>query len=93
MPAPLHVRQPGRPLLAKRLEQFSKIAAFAWYSGNTATNKIGSLMFYLSGADAYAWYASFRKNEGWAVVDEFHITRRELASFEHRGLQLEMVQV
>ncbi len=47
-PKPLHVRQPGRPWLAQPLGRFSRNAAFIWYSGNTATNKAGSLMFYLS---------------------------------------------
>ena len=89
---PLHIRQPGRPWLAQPLEQFSKNAAFIWYSGNTATNKRGSLMFYVSGADGYAWYASLRKDDHWAVADECQITRRELLSFEERGRQLELVQ-
>jgi hypothetical protein len=92
LPVPLHVRQAGHPLLAKRLDRFSESAAFVWYSGNTAANKIGSLMFYLSGPDNYAWYASFKKNETWTVVDEFRITRRELMSFEERGLQMELAQ-
>ena len=50
------------------------------------------MMVYLSGAGAYAWYASFRKTETWAVADEFRITRRELVSFEERGRQMEMVE-
>jgi len=49
-------------------------------------------MLYLSGADAYAWYASFRKDEDWSIADEFRITRRELLSFEERGRQMELVQ-
>lgn len=86
----LHVRQPGRPWLAQPLDRFSSHAAFIWYSGSTATNTTGCLMFYLSGADGYAWYASFTKAVQWAVADEVQITRRELASFEARGLQLEL---
>jgi hypothetical protein len=92
MPNPLHRQQPGRPSLAERLDRFSKSAAFVWYSGNTATNKVGSLMLYLSDADKYAWYASFKKDGPWAVNDEFRITRRELAHFEERGRQMELVQ-
>ena len=90
-PKTLHLQQAGRPWLAKPLDQFSSHAAFVWYSGNTATNKVGSLMVYLSGADGYSWYASFKKSEQWTVADEFHITRRELASFEERGRQMELV--
>jgi hypothetical protein len=87
---PLHVHQPGRPWLAQPIDRFSKAAAFIWYSGNTGTNKVGSLMLYLSGADGYSWYASFRKSEEWVVVDECCTTRRELAVFEERGRQLEL---
>jgi hypothetical protein len=89
---PLHVRQPGRPWLARPLDRFSENAAFIWYSGNTANNKVGSLMFYVSGAEGYIWYASFRKDEEWTVSDESQITRRELLAFGKRGQQLEGVQ-
>lgn len=89
---PLHIRQAGRPWLSPSLDRYSKCAAFIWYSGSTATNKVGSLMFYLSGADGYAWYASFKKDKHWTVADEFQITRRELASFEESGHQIELAQ-
>ncbi len=92
LPVPLHIRQARRPLLAKPLDRISNNAAFVWYSGRTATNKVGSLMLYLSGADAYAWYTSFKKAEHWTVADEFRITRRELLSFEERGIQMEPAQ-
>lgn len=90
---PLHVRQPGRPWLAQPIDRFSKSAAFIWYSGNTATNMMGSLMFYLSGAEGYSWYASFRKGEEWTAADECRITRRELLVFEERGRQLEVAHM
>ena len=89
---PLHVRRPGRSASAQPLDRFSESAAFIWYSGNTATNRAGSLMLYLSGADRYAWYASFKKDEHWTVAHECGITRRELLSFEERGRQMELVQ-
>lgn len=92
LPRPLHIRQAGRPWLAQPLDRFSQSAAFIWYSGSTATNKIGSLMFYLSGADRYSWYASFKKEEHWTVSDELRIARRELISFEERGHHLELPQ-
>jgi hypothetical protein len=88
--SPLHVRQSGRPWLAQPVDRFSKSAAFIWYSGNTVTNKVGSLMFYLSGAEGYSWYASFRKGKEWTLADECRITKRELFVFENRGRQLEM---
>ena len=81
----LHMRQAGRAWLAPRLDRFSKRAAFIWYSGNTAANTAGSLMFYLSGANRYSWYASFEKDGHWQIHDECQITRRELQSFEERG--------
>jgi hypothetical protein len=91
-PKPLHLRQPGRPSLAQPLERFSKSAAFIWYSGNTVINRAGSLMLYLSGADGYAWYASFMKNEHWKIEGERRIARRELIAFEHCGSQVVPVQ-
>ena len=78
--------------LATPIDRLAKRAAFIWYSGSTTTNKVGSLMLYLSGAGGYAWYASFRKGEYWTVADECGITRRELESFAERGRQLEVVQ-
>ena len=90
---PLHLRQPGRrSSRAQLLERISKSAAFIWYSGNTVTNPAGSMMLYLSGAEGYAWYASFTREEQWRVDDECLITRRELVSFEERGRQMELVQ-
>jgi hypothetical protein len=88
---PLHVRQPGRPWLAQPIDRFSESAAFVWYSGNSASNNVGSVMYYLSGAEGYSWYASFRKSEVWTVADECRITRRELLVFEERGRQMELV--
>jgi hypothetical protein len=90
---PLHRRQPGRRTTqAVPLDRFSKSAAFIWYSGNTVTNRAGSLMLYLSGADAYAWYASFWNEEQWKYHDERRIARRELVAFEESGRQMEMLE-
>jgi hypothetical protein len=91
---PLHLRQPGRRAThAKPLDRFSKSAAFIWYSGNTVINRAGSLMLYLSGAEAYAWYASFWKEEQWKFHDENPIARRELVSFEESGRQMEILEL
>ncbi len=84
---PLHLRQPGRLGSAQPLGRFSRSAAFVWYSGNSLTNKAGSLMLYLSGAENYASYASFRKNTHWKAEGVRQITRRELMAFEDCGGQ------
>ncbi len=89
---PLHLRQPGRSGFAQPLDRFSRSAAFIWYSGNTVTNKAGSLMLYLSGAEDYAWYASFTKQAHWKLEGERQITRRELMGFEDRGRQIVLAQ-
>lgn len=86
---PLHVRQPGRHASAQKLNQVSKSAAFIWYSGNTISNGVGSMMLYLSGSENYAWYASFKKDAKWAISDSFRITQRELMIFEERGNQIQ----
>jgi hypothetical protein len=88
LPMPLHIA--GRPSPLQPIDRYSKNATFIWDAGNTATNKVGSLMFYRSGADDYAWYASLKNGNEWAIADEFQITRRELLSFEARGRQLEL---
>jgi hypothetical protein len=91
---PLHRRQPGRsPTFAKPLDRVSKSAAFIWYSGNTVTNTAGSLMLNLSGAGAYAWYASFTKDVHWKVDGERRIARRELVTFEERGREMEPARI
>jgi hypothetical protein len=82
---PLHVRQPGRPWLAQPIDRLSKVAAFVWYSGNTTTNKAGSQMLCLLGAEGYSWYASFRKSKEWAVADECRITKRECSVVQSKG--------
>jgi hypothetical protein len=89
---PLHVVRAGRSSLAQSIDQFSKSAAFVWYSGNTVTNTIGSLMMYRSGTDGYAWYASFKKNDGWIAKGEARISRRGLVLFEDRGRRMELIQ-
>jgi hypothetical protein len=88
---PLHVRRAGRSSLAQPIDRVSDAAAFVWYSGNTATNTAGSLMVYRSGTDGYAWYASFKNEDGWTINGEARVSRRELRSFEERGRQLELV--
>jgi hypothetical protein len=89
---PLNYWQAGGSWHAMSIDRLAERATFIWYSGNTTTNKVGSLMLYLSGAGGYAWYASFRKDEHWSVVDECEITRRELESFAERGHELEAVE-
>jgi hypothetical protein len=75
------------------IDRLAKRAAFIWYSGNTTTNQVGSVMLYLSGSGGYAWYASLRQGEHhWTVADECEITRRELESFAERGREMEVVR-
>ena len=89
---PLNYWQAKSRWQAPSIDRLAERAAFIWYSGNTTTNKVGSLMLYLSDTGGYAWYASFRKDEHWTVADECEITRRELESFAERGRELEAVQ-
>jgi hypothetical protein len=85
---PLHRRRPFSSRKLQTIEEFSKSAAFIWYSGNSITNRAGSLMLYLSGAERYSWYASFIKDEQWKFHDERQITRRQLLTFEAGGREL-----
>ncbi len=86
----LHPYQPGRSdSFAKRLDEFSDSAAFVWYSGNSLQNRAASLMFYLSGAEGYAWYASFAHKDSWQLNDQRQITRKQLIAFLEAGGALE----
>jgi hypothetical protein len=87
---PLHSRRAGRWSLGLPVNRVSESAAFVWYSGNTARNMCGSLMVYRSGTDGYAWYASFKNDNGWRSNGEARVSRQELRSFEERGRQLEL---
>jgi hypothetical protein len=89
---PLHIRQLGRALLGRPLDRYSKDAAFVWYSGSTATNTLGCLMFYRSCAERYSWYASTARGMDWAVSETFRVSPGELRWFEERGRQLQAVQ-
>jgi hypothetical protein len=86
---PLHVSQPGRPWLSQPIDHIAQHAAIVWNSGNSAANKMGSVMLYLSGSEGYSWYASLKKGDKWVVDDERLVTKRELLSFEQRGQELE----
>jgi hypothetical protein len=48
-------------------------------------------MLYLSGANGYAWYASFAIREHRQVDDVRQTSSRELASFEKFGRGMEAV--
>jgi hypothetical protein len=89
---PLHIRQPGRSTRARPLDRYSQDAAFAWYSGSTTTNTLGCLMFYRTGTERYAWYASMGKKTNWAIVETCQISPGELRSFEERGRELETAE-
>ncbi len=87
---PLHCAE--RRWIAQPIDRFSKSAAFIWYSGNTVTNRAGSMMLYRSGAEGYSWYVSFTKDKHWKVDEGRQVTRRELKTFEESGRQMELVQ-
>jgi hypothetical protein len=90
LPKPLHSSRPGRSWLAQPLKVYSEHAAFIWYSGNTRANQTGNLMLYLSGAEDYAWYASFRKRGHWRFSVGRHTNEKEVMEFEHLGGQIEV---
>jgi hypothetical protein len=89
---PIHSPDPGRRWIAQPIDRLSKSAALIWYSGNTVTNTAGSMMLYRSGAEGYAWYASFKKDTSWEIDEGRAITRRALKTFEESGRRMEPVQ-
>ena len=67
--------------LQKRVTQYATSALFLWFSSGTKANDRGSLMVYQvqSGAVS-AWYASFRKADGWVLHQTKEISREEMNS-------------
>jgi hypothetical protein len=48
-------------------------------------------MLYLSGAEGYAWYASFARRDRWQLDEGYQVAPRELESFENAGREMESV--
>lgn len=54
--------------LQNRLSSFTKSGVFIWFSSNTVQNMHGSLLVYsILNNEEGAWYASFKKDNGWKV--------------------------
>lgn len=53
-------------------DQHANAALFVWFSSGTKRNDRGSLMMYQAHDELVsAWYASFRKTDGWIL----HLTK------------------
>ncbi len=58
--------------LQKRVTQYADSALFVWFSSGTRLNDRGSVMLYqVCNGEVSAWYASFRKADGWML----HLTK------------------
>lgn len=81
----IHIFQDSENNFQRHLDQWSDGIAFFWYSSNTQTNGRGSLMVYISGAEAenqVAWYTSFtQKDDAWKINRTLDISRLELERF------------
>lgn len=65
-------RQRSEKNLNRRIRQICESGTFVWYSSNTLANSRASIMAYtIKNAQVEAWFASFRKAEGWNL----HLTK------------------
>ena len=82
--APVHDtvnRQHSSWNLQKRVTQYAPSGLFVWFSSGTKANDRGSLMVYQAQAGSVsAWYASFRKADGWVLHRTKEISRGVMTS-------------
>lgn len=61
-------RRPTNHNLHQRIEKIDGSACFLWYSSNTLVNGRGSVMVYIvTGETSECWFASFNRQDGWAL--------------------------
>jgi hypothetical protein len=96
--APLHMECPSKEALSRRIEDIDKNAVFVWFSGESETQKRGSVMVYLPvdsdpAADQRgdrrrtgAFYVGFSQREmGWGPAMLRGISRGEVALLVESG--------
>ena len=95
--APLHIEIPSKIALTRRIEDIDKDAAFVWFSGESETQKRGSVMVYRPIAfdpkeprrgklgRHGAFYVGFSQREiSWEPAMLRGISRSEVANFEEK---------
>jgi hypothetical protein len=74
--SPLHIKQPSQNNLNRKITNFIDDGLFIWYSSNTKTNNIGSLMgYYVKGTDCFTFYLTLTKEKKWNVSKTIGLTR------------------
>jgi hypothetical protein len=99
--APLHIETPSKTALQRRIADIDKDAAFVWFSGESETQKRGSLMVYLPDAfdptaprrvglrDTDSFYVGFSQREiSWEPAMLRGVSRGEVAHLEASGRAL-----
>ena len=95
---PLHIECPSQRALLRRIADTDEDAAFLWFSGESETQKRGSVMVYLPDAfdaaaprrtglrDCEAFYVGFSQRErGWEPAMLRGVSRTEAAHIEQIG--------
>jgi hypothetical protein len=96
--SPLHIECTSKQALSRRIADIDKDAAFVWFSGESETQKRGSLMVYLPVAsdltarrrkglgDTGAFYVGFSQGEtSWEPAMLRGISRSEVAHLDETG--------
>ena len=78
----LHTKKWSNDNIHNRIHKFTDNGLFLWYSSNTKTNQIGSLMVYRVQNDAVeTWYATIENKDGWTISKTKGIDLSELRAY------------
>ncbi len=79
---PLHKSISGPQATQRKMSDFGQDTAIIWFSGNTNSNKRGSIMAYFPVlADHVAWYAGWTQKENWMPSRLKGVSAIELSMF------------
>jgi len=83
---PLHIECPSKQALLRRIADIDKDAAFLWFSGESETQRRGSVMVYLPVATDAAFYVGLSQREtSWEPAMLRGVSRSEVAHLEESG--------
>ena len=64
----VHVKQPSKKNLHRKLKNSIDSGLFLWWSSNTVNNLKGSVMAYVQIEEkSSSWYASFEREPDWRI--------------------------
>jgi hypothetical protein len=75
----LHIIQESTNNLKRKISDFSDNGLFLWYSGNTMTNKKGSLMgYFVMEEDCFTFYLTLTMDKNWNAEKAIGLRKKEI---------------